>query len=295
MLPAGVIGDRLGRRRTLLAGMALFGAASAACALAGSVGELVAARAAMGVGAAAIMPLAIAYVPAAFAPAERPKAISLRHRGGRGRAAAGADRGRRAAALVRVELGVLGQRAADRGRAGGRGRAAARVAARCRAARGLAGHAAGRDERRGARLRGRARARARLAGARHARAAGACRRRGRRVHRLGAPRPGSARRPGTAPQPPLRVGHGRRRSRLVRPLRSALRAAAVPAERARPRRPRDGRPSDPADGRADPGRRAGEPAATGARDARRGQRRARAAWPARWYGSPRSRRARPTR
>ena len=65
MMPAGVIGDRLGRRRTLLAGMALFGAASAACALAGSVGELVAARAAMGLGAAAIMPLAIAYVPAA--------------------------------------------------------------------------------------------------------------------------------------------------------------------------------------------------------------------------------------
>jgi EmrB/QacA subfamily drug resistance transporter len=77
MLPAGVIGDRLGRRRTLLGGMALFGVASAACALAGSVGQLVAARAAMGVGAAAIMPLAIAYVPAAFPPAERPKAISL--------------------------------------------------------------------------------------------------------------------------------------------------------------------------------------------------------------------------
>jgi EmrB/QacA subfamily drug resistance transporter len=77
MLPAGVIGDRLGRRRTLLAGMALFGLASAACALAGSVGQLVAARAAMGIGAAAIMPLAIAYVPTAFPPAERPKAIGL--------------------------------------------------------------------------------------------------------------------------------------------------------------------------------------------------------------------------
>lgn len=77
MLPAGVIGDRLGRRRTLLAGMALFGVASAGCALAGSVGELVAARAAMGVGAAAIMPLALAYVPAEFPPAERAKAISL--------------------------------------------------------------------------------------------------------------------------------------------------------------------------------------------------------------------------
>jgi EmrB/QacA subfamily drug resistance transporter len=77
MLPAGLLGDRLGRRRMLLAGMALFGAASAWSALAGSVGELVAARAAMGIGAAAIMPLAVAYVPAAFAPAERPRAIAL--------------------------------------------------------------------------------------------------------------------------------------------------------------------------------------------------------------------------
>ena len=77
MLPAGLLGDRLGRRRVLLAGMAVFGAASAWSALAGSVGELIAARTAMGVGAAAIMPLAIAYVPAAFPPAERSRAIAL--------------------------------------------------------------------------------------------------------------------------------------------------------------------------------------------------------------------------
>jgi EmrB/QacA subfamily drug resistance transporter len=77
MLPAGLVGDRWGRRRALLGGMALFGAASAWSALAGSVGELIAARAAMGIGAATIMPLAIAYVPATFSPAERPRAIGL--------------------------------------------------------------------------------------------------------------------------------------------------------------------------------------------------------------------------
>ena len=77
MLPAGLLGDRVGRRRTLLAGMAVFGSASAWSALAGSVGELIAARAAMGVGAAAIMPLAIAYVPATFPAAERSRAIAM--------------------------------------------------------------------------------------------------------------------------------------------------------------------------------------------------------------------------
>ncbi len=76
MLPAGLLGDRGGRRPALLAEVALFGGASAWSALAGSVGELIAARAAMGVGAAAIMPLAIAYVPALFPPAERPRAIA---------------------------------------------------------------------------------------------------------------------------------------------------------------------------------------------------------------------------
>ena len=77
MLPAGLLGDRWGRRRVLLAGMAILGAASAWSALAGSVGELIAARAAMGLGAAAIMPLAIAYVPATFEAGERPQAIAL--------------------------------------------------------------------------------------------------------------------------------------------------------------------------------------------------------------------------
>src|SRR3954470_16932882 len=44
MLPAGLLGDRYGRRRVLLIGLGLFGVASAGCALAASAGELIAAR-----------------------------------------------------------------------------------------------------------------------------------------------------------------------------------------------------------------------------------------------------------
>ena len=52
-------------------GIALFAAASAACALAPSVGTLIAARAVQGVGAALVMPLGLALVSAAFPPERR--------------------------------------------------------------------------------------------------------------------------------------------------------------------------------------------------------------------------------
>ena len=77
MLSAGVIGDRVGRRRLLLAGLAVFLAASVWCALSVSAGELIAARAAMGLGAGIVFPLALAVVAAAFGDAERPKAIGI--------------------------------------------------------------------------------------------------------------------------------------------------------------------------------------------------------------------------
>jgi EmrB/QacA subfamily drug resistance transporter len=77
MLPAGVLGDRFGRRRLLLAGLALFGTASIWCALSLSAGELIAARAVMGLGAGIVFPLSLAVVPAAFGEAERPKAIGI--------------------------------------------------------------------------------------------------------------------------------------------------------------------------------------------------------------------------
>src|ERR1700742_5152882 len=77
MLPAGLLGDRLGRKRVLLVALVLFGASSAACAYAGGTGELIAARAVLGIGAAAIFPLSLSVIPVLFAPEERQKAIAL--------------------------------------------------------------------------------------------------------------------------------------------------------------------------------------------------------------------------
>ena len=77
MLPAGMLGDRLGRKKVLIAALIVFGVASAACAYATSTGELIAARAALGIGAAAIFPLSLSVIPVLFAPEERQKAIAL--------------------------------------------------------------------------------------------------------------------------------------------------------------------------------------------------------------------------
>ena len=77
MLPAGLLGDRFGRKKVLLAALVLFGASSAACAYAGGTGELIAARAVLGIGAAAIFPLSLSVIPVLFAPQERQKAIAL--------------------------------------------------------------------------------------------------------------------------------------------------------------------------------------------------------------------------
>jgi EmrB/QacA subfamily drug resistance transporter len=77
MLPAGMLGDRLGRKRLLLAGLAVFLAASLWCALSVSAGELIAARAMMGLGAGIVFPLSLAVVSAAFGDDERPKAIGI--------------------------------------------------------------------------------------------------------------------------------------------------------------------------------------------------------------------------
>src|SRR5579875_2931664 len=77
VLPAGLLGDRLGRKKVLLAALVLFGASSAFCALATSSGELIAGRAVLGLGAAAIMPLSLSILPVLFTADERPKAIAI--------------------------------------------------------------------------------------------------------------------------------------------------------------------------------------------------------------------------
>jgi EmrB/QacA subfamily drug resistance transporter len=77
LLTAAALGDRLGRRRLYAAGLGLFVAASAACALAPDVGWLIAARAVQGIGAAFVATLALALLSAAFPPERRGTAIGI--------------------------------------------------------------------------------------------------------------------------------------------------------------------------------------------------------------------------
>lgn len=73
----GVLGDRFGRKRFLAIGLALFGLASLVSAYAQSPGQLIGARALMGVGAAAIMPATLSIISNVFDPRERARAIGL--------------------------------------------------------------------------------------------------------------------------------------------------------------------------------------------------------------------------
>ncbi|MGA5765667.1 MFS transporter [Nonomuraea bangladeshensis] len=73
----GVIGDRTGRKRMLVVGMVLFGLASLASAYAQDPMQLILARAAMGIGGAAIMPATLAIISNVFPPAERGRAIGV--------------------------------------------------------------------------------------------------------------------------------------------------------------------------------------------------------------------------
>jgi EmrB/QacA subfamily drug resistance transporter len=78
LLAAGGLGDRFGRKGALLAGLALFGAFSAAGAFVSSSGQLISARAFMGVGAALIFPTTLAIVVNVFTePRERAAAIGI--------------------------------------------------------------------------------------------------------------------------------------------------------------------------------------------------------------------------
>jgi MFS transporter, DHA2 family, multidrug resistance protein len=78
LLPAGMLGDRVGRKRLLLAALVLFGAASLWCAFAGSPGMLIAARVCLGLAAAVLTPLGSAVFLVLFPnPAERTKAMSV--------------------------------------------------------------------------------------------------------------------------------------------------------------------------------------------------------------------------
>ncbi|GGN81907.1 MFS transporter [Streptomyces albiflavescens] len=75
MLPAGLLGDRFGRRRMLITGLGIFLAGSLVGALVDDVTPVIVARALMGVGGALVMPLAMAVLPSLFGPEERTKAV----------------------------------------------------------------------------------------------------------------------------------------------------------------------------------------------------------------------------
>jgi len=74
IVTAAELGDRFGRRRVYLAGLTLFTAASAACALAPNTGMLIAFRAVQGLGASCVLPLGLTLLTSAF-PAERRGAV----------------------------------------------------------------------------------------------------------------------------------------------------------------------------------------------------------------------------
>ena len=77
LLPAGALGDRFGRRGALLAGLSIFGAAAASAMFVHDPTVLIALRAAMGVGAAAVMPSTLSVITTSFPPDERGKAVGV--------------------------------------------------------------------------------------------------------------------------------------------------------------------------------------------------------------------------
>jgi EmrB/QacA subfamily drug resistance transporter len=76
LVPAGALGDRYGRRTSLVGGLAVFALGSAAAAFASGTGMLIAARVVMGLGAAFVMPATLSILNSVFPPRERPQAIA---------------------------------------------------------------------------------------------------------------------------------------------------------------------------------------------------------------------------
>src|SRR5579862_8616445 len=77
LLTGGRLGDLYGRKRVLLSGLVVFLAASAACAVAGSPGELIAARAVQGGAGAMMVPQVFGLISDLFAPEEMGKAFGV--------------------------------------------------------------------------------------------------------------------------------------------------------------------------------------------------------------------------
>src|SRR6187397_1899178 len=77
LLTGGIAGDRYGRKKVFMSGLAIFTIASALCGFSQSTNQLIAARAFQGVGAALLMPGTLSIITVTFPPHERAKAIGL--------------------------------------------------------------------------------------------------------------------------------------------------------------------------------------------------------------------------
>ena len=75
LLPAGALGDRYGRRRALLAGLTIFGAARVVAMTASSAAELIGLRAVLGLGAALVMPATLSTITGTFPGEQRTRAV----------------------------------------------------------------------------------------------------------------------------------------------------------------------------------------------------------------------------
>ena len=77
MLPAGVLGDRFGRKRILLGALVIFGLGSIACAYAANPGQFLAGRLLLGAAGAAVVVMALSVLTVLFSEEERPRAVGI--------------------------------------------------------------------------------------------------------------------------------------------------------------------------------------------------------------------------
>jgi DHA2 family multidrug resistance protein-like MFS transporter len=77
LIPGGLLGDRFGRRKVMLAVLAVFGSGSLACAWAPNAGVFIAARAVQGLAAGAMVPLVLSMLTVMFTDEERPRAVGV--------------------------------------------------------------------------------------------------------------------------------------------------------------------------------------------------------------------------
>ena len=77
MLPAGLLGDRYGRKKVMLVSLALFAVGSLACAYSKSAAEFIASRVLLGFAGAGVIVMAVTALAVLFSEEERPKAVGI--------------------------------------------------------------------------------------------------------------------------------------------------------------------------------------------------------------------------